>query len=309
MENIEDFRLSWEKSMTETRRLITYFRSLTPHHVRSTLNLNETRALIMYLTKPMIDIMQQIDTTIQSTVETIEELNIMKLERDRLQNRLHQEKSELGPHSLDEPRLVCNDVACKEYRDDGTGTLKALLCKNTSDIQLKEAAIKSLENKVAVARYEHKEIQKAAARFGLFLKKNSITPYNDVVLVYLDHLIKKETARMVAGGRGSRLLDSLQRNRREHLQNVDILSKNMTKGLTEELLDEARVEDPVDHLYRLKHWGKNLREMKDQVEATHLSCYREKPYRPRNHGRSFSSNLRSSVQSNSINSSAGRVNT
>lgn len=43
MENIQDFRLSWEKSERETKRLIEHFRSLAPHFVRSTLSLNQTR--------------------------------------------------------------------------------------------------------------------------------------------------------------------------------------------------------------------------------------------------------------------------
>lgn len=121
MENIQDFRLSWEKSESETRRLIGHFRSLPAHLVRSTLSLNQTRDLILHLTRPMADIMQEIDTTIKLNEDNIRELADVKLKGDGLRDRLHFEKSELESNQLDKPRTVCNDVACKEYRDDASG--------------------------------------------------------------------------------------------------------------------------------------------------------------------------------------------
>lgn len=373
MENIQDFRLSWGKSEGETKRLIEHFRSLSPHLVRSTISLNQTRDLIMHLTRPMADIMQEIDTTINLNVDNIKELHDTKLKGDKLRERLHWEKSELVSHPLDKPRTVCNDVACKEYRDDGSGkqvtiynshchaacyltgvppevlscpelikcaafngkeecevcghrwenhlhvnhelepqlktvedeTVKELLAKNASDIALREAAIENLKNKIAEADYEYKEIQDAAVRFGLFLKKNSITPYNDAMLAYLDHLIKEEVDKVNIAGGGRERLDNLLRHRREHIQQVEVLSKNMDSGPTDELLDETGVEELVEHLYQLKHWGKNLRDIKDQAEAAHLDSYRERPYRP--HARSSSSILASSGWSNSVHWLAGKV--
>jgi hypothetical protein len=185
--------------------------------------------------------------------------------------------------------------------------VKELLAKNASDIVLKEAAIKNLENKIAEADYEYKEIQDAAVRFGLFLKKNSITPYNDAMLAYLDHLIKEEMDKIQIAGADRERLDNLLRHRREHVQQVEVLSKNMDSGSTEELLDEAGVEALVEHLYRLKHWGKNLRDIKNKAEEAHLDSYRERPYRPQ--GRSSSNSLASAAASSAINWLAGRMGT
>jgi len=375
MENIQDFRLSWEKSEQETKRLIEHFRSLAPHFVRSTLSLNQTRDLIMHLTRPMADIMQEIDTTIQLNVDNIKDLSDTKLRGDRLLDRLHWEKTELESRALSKPRTVCNDTSCKEFQDDGSGnrlpiyksmchkecfltgippemlscpelmkcvafngkeecevcghhwenhihimreqapvlktvedeSVKELLAKNASDIVLKEAAIKNLENKIAEADYEYKEIQDAAVRFGLFLKKNSITPYNDAMLAYLDHLIKEEMDKVQIAGADRERLDNLLRHRREHVQQVEVLSKNMDSGSMEELLDEAGVEALVEHLYRLKHWGKNLRDIKNKAEEAHLDSYRERPYRPQ--GRSSGNSLAGAAASSAINWLAGRMGT
>jgi hypothetical protein len=180
-----------------------------------------------------------------------------------------------------------------------------LLAKNADDIVLKEAAIENLKKKIAESDYEYKEIQDAAVRFGLFLKKNSITPYNDAMLAYLDHLIKDEVDKVqIANGKRERL-DNLLRHRREHVEQVKVLSHNMGDGPNEEVLDEFGVETLVNHLYNLKHWGKNLRDNKDKAEAAHQQAgYRERPYRPQGRGggghRSYSGQGSSSSSNNGI---------
>ena len=168
-----------------------------------------------------------------------------------------------------------------------------LLQKNTSEMQLKEAAIKNLEMKIAEARHEYKELQNAAVRFGVFLKQNSITPYNDAMLDYLDHLINDETHKVAMIRGGHHRLDSLKRNRREHMEEVAVLSKAMAEGSTDGLLDEVGVEELVEHLYQLKHWGKNLQVLKDRAEAARLNSYYEHPYRPRNSSNACDPNLTS----------------
>ena len=376
MDNIQDFRLSWEKSEGETKRLIEHFRSLSPHFVRSTLSLNQTRDLIMHLTRPMADIMQEIDTTIQLNVDNIKDLEDTKLRGDRLRDRLHWEKTELESRTLNKPRTVCNDTSCKEFQDDGSGNLlpiyksmcheecyltgvppevlacaelmkcaafnrkedcevcghhwenhihivreqapvlksvedesvKELLAKNANDMELKKAAIENLKTKIKEADFEYKEIQDGAVKFGLFLKKNSITPYNDAMLAYLDHLIKEETDKVQIANADRERLDNLLRHRREHVQQVEVLSKNMDSGSTEELLDEGGVEALVEHLYRLKHWGKNLRDIKNKAEEAHLDSYRERPYRP-HQSRSSSNSFANSTAASAVNWLAGRIGT
>jgi hypothetical protein len=110
----------------------------------------------------------------------------------------------------------------------------------------------------------------------------------------------------IAGADRERL-DNLLRHRREHVQQVEVLSKNMDSGSMEELLDEAGVEALVEHLYRLKHWGKNLRDIKNKAEEAHLDSYRERPFRPQ--GRSSSNSLASAAASSAINWLAGRMGT
>jgi GTPase SAR1 family protein len=347
--NIQDFRSSWEQSKGEIKRLLEHFRSLVPHLVRNTLGLNRARELIIYLTKLRADIKRNIDSTIRLKMDNMRELTDTRLRGDKLRKRLFLEKVVLISHPLHKPRIVCSDIACTEYRDDGSGTLRTIyksicqeefyltdvpleirgfvkllecaafdgkgncqvcghdwknhlcvvtelkekmvtvkdevveerLVKNAYDITLKEVAIENLKNMIAEADYEYQEIQHAMIRFGLFLKQNSIAPYNDGTLAYLDTLIKEELEKINTAGASRECLDSLLRQRLEHVQQVEVLRKNMKSGADEELLDEAGVENLFEHLYKLKHWGKNLRDIKNNTQATHLTAYRERPYRLR----------------------------
>jgi hypothetical protein len=127
------------------------------------------------------------------------------------------------------------------------------------------------------------------------------------MLAYLGYLIKEELDKVNVAGGGRERLDGLLRHRLEHVQQVEVLTKNMDSGSSDELLDEAGVEDLVEHLYHLKHWGKNLRDIKDNAEVTHLATYRERPYRLQ--GRNSSSSWTSSNWSNPISSLAGKVTT
>ncbi|KAJ5042314.1 uncharacterized protein L3040_004866 [Drepanopeziza brunnea f. sp. 'multigermtubi'] len=44
-------------------------------------------------------------------------------------------------------------------------------------------------------------------------------------------------------------------------------------------LDEAGVSQVVDQLYALKHFGKNLRNVKNVTAQAHQATYRERPHR------------------------------
>ena len=65
--------------------------------------------------------MQNIDKTIQLSKDHMKELAKTQLKGEKLQKLLHWDKIELIYHKLDKLRTVCNDVAYKEYRDDGAG--------------------------------------------------------------------------------------------------------------------------------------------------------------------------------------------
>ncbi|KAI1802416.1 hypothetical protein F4811DRAFT_573088 [Daldinia bambusicola] len=149
---------------------------------------------------------------------------------------------------------------------------------NANDVILREAAIQGLNNLIAEYKEEHTTIQNASARFGVFLKKYSITPYNDTTLEYLDMLIRDEEMKVHVGGNRKRL-DDLLEDRRAHEELVDILTRNMDKKyeLQYQVLNEAGVESLVSRLYALPHFGANLQAVKNTISTAHEATNRERP--------------------------------
>ncbi|KAI1419081.1 hypothetical protein F5Y12DRAFT_789359 [Xylaria sp. FL1777] len=136
---------------------------------------------------------------------------------------------------------------------------------NDNHVAVRQTAIEQLGILIAEYKYEHEQIQHAAARFGVFLKKHSITPYNDATLEYLDMLIYDEKAKVQVGGSRTRL-ESLVEDRQHHEELYRVL-------------DEEGVARKVQELYKLKHFGNNLHSVKNAISSAHQSTYRERPYR------------------------------
>jgi GTPase SAR1 family protein len=101
MDNIQDFRRSWENSKLEANRLLDHFKSRIPHQTKSTISLNSTRELISNLTKPMADISQLISTNIARSKDQIEDLKDTRLTGDNLRSKLNVQKVQLKEKDLD----------------------------------------------------------------------------------------------------------------------------------------------------------------------------------------------------------------
>jgi GTPase SAR1 family protein len=169
----------------------------------------------------------------------------------------------------------------EEYKAMVTDTeAERLFKQNASDVTVRQTAIRDLENLVAEYRDEHKQIQEAAARFGIFLKEHSITPYNDATLDYLDMLIQDEKQKAAVSRDMSKLKD-LQRDRGAHIELVKSLTLSMRDGGVARL-GEGGVEGLVERLYGLKHFGQILRDVKNGIVEAHQATYRERPYQVHN---------------------------
>lgn len=132
MGNFEDYRRSWEHSAAESQRLLSYFQSIkTPHEIRSTISLNETKYLIEQLTSPMIRISIAITDTISRNRKEIEDLFTTTLQGDALKAKLQIQRSTMEVRTLAQPKTVCAHLDCIEIRNNtqhGTVTLRKSLC-------------------------------------------------------------------------------------------------------------------------------------------------------------------------------------
>lgn len=164
--------------------------------------------------------------------------------------------------------------------------------ENASDIVVKKAALEESSARINVYRGEHSQIQRAAARFCIFLKKHSITPYNDATLEYLDMLIDEEKQKALVS-RDKTKLEDLQASYASHVELVNALERGMADDENAAgSLDEAGVGALVDDLYNLPHFGSMLQNVKEDASAAFEATYRERPFKvptSRRRGKAFRS--------------------
>ncbi|KAF9768192.1 hypothetical protein IL306_014535 [Fusarium sp. DS 682] len=265
MGHLEENRRSWEYSVGECERLVKHCQTITPHPVRSTINLNETRNTIHRLTEPMTVIAEKIRASIDVNNEAIKELQDFKLTRQELQQRLFVQKETLKSEEVDHPRT---------HRD---AAIDRDLSRNADSIQLREEAIRMKKEAIEEFKLEQRQVREAAIQFGFFLKRHAITPYNDATVEYLDMLIDQERQKMKVGGSEQRH-SNLEKEKAEHLQRVEVLEKSMKQGDESKLLDDKGVAQLVDSLFGLPQFGDDLRNIVKIQEKAAESTYRERSY-------------------------------
>lgn len=159
---------------------------------------------------------------------------------------------------------------------------------HANDITLKQIAINELRQRVGEYQNEHGQIREAAAHFGIFLKTDSISTINDLTIAYIDFLIHQEEDLVNAGG-SSRKLISLRKDRQKHLELVDALTRSIADkpGSRGSTLSGRDVNSIVQKLYSLKHFGENLKLLKETIALAHQATNREIPYRVKSSGHSY----------------------
>jgi len=179
----------------------------------------------------------------------------------------------------------------EEFRAVVTDTRIAQdLAVNATDSTLRQKGVQEAQQLIREYQHEHAQVQSAAAQFGLYLKKHSITAYNDVTLDYLDMLINQEKEKIEVGG-GRERLDALRMDRSRHEELVAALTARMQQstgsgsgsGSGYTVLDEAGVDAVVRRLYGLKHFGATLKTVQTAISAAHAATYRERPYHVGSH--------------------------
>ncbi len=90
---------------------------------------------------------------------------------------------------------------------------------NASDVILRQTAIRELKQVGMEYGQEHRQIQQAAAQFGMFLKQNSLSPINDATIAYIDSLIAAEKDKIEVGGNKIKL-KALEADRAEYIVSV-----------------------------------------------------------------------------------------
>ena len=148
---------------------------------------------------------------------------------------------------------------------------------HANDVTLRETALTQHEQRINEYKKERETIRDAAAKFGVFLRKYSLAPINNALIDYIDYLIKEEQIKIQAGGNDKRLR-SLTEERHKHKEAIEIITRNMKSKANWDDLREGAIDRLVQELYKLKHFGTTLKNMKQDIATAHQATYREIPY-------------------------------
>jgi GTPase SAR1 family protein len=156
-------------------------------------------------------------------------------------------------------------------------TIEAKLRSHSNDVTLRETALAQHEQRISEYKQEREIIRDAAAKFGVFLRKYSLAPYNDALIAYMDYRIKEEQMKVQQGGNDKRLL-SLTEERHKHKEAIEVIMRHMNSGANWDNLSEAAIDRMVNQLFNLKHFGSTLKNLKQGISTAHQSTYREISY-------------------------------
>ncbi|TGZ80742.1 hypothetical protein EX30DRAFT_378651 [Ascodesmis nigricans] len=189
----EEAASCWETSAKEAQRLIQYFRSRTPHLVKETINLNQTGKVLTSLTRSMAYITRTINDSIARNQDHIVALSNGKIKMADLASRLKVKTLQIKVVPLKHPRTLSH--AMVEIDDE---KIKFAIEEAKSDLDKREIMIKQIKDFIVELKNEYDMIREVAVKLCIFLKNNSITPYNDATLDYLKHLICEEQWKLEA---------------------------------------------------------------------------------------------------------------
>lgn len=328
--DIEDYKMSWQKSAAEVDRMLQHLlpSTTTPHRTAETVDLHATRVLVKTLTIPMADITQTINNNIALQRDQQADVANALAKGEVLESALHLSKVVYEMRQLDRPHTVCSAKECVEFKDDKkhyktpchapcyldnievdkiqcpdlvncaafNGSQNCNVCghswqlhlhvvwepvestiqvedeavstrlrENATGLEVMETALKSRQERIKKYEEERRILQKAAGQFAVFLKNNSIKPYNDSKLEYLDHLIEEEKGKVQAGG-SRKKLDDFTADRKQHQEEIGTLLEYSKVGASDKLLDQIGINDLVKQLFALELSGKDLQNVASQLE-------------------------------------------
>ncbi|PAV77787.1 hypothetical protein WR25_19764 [Diploscapter pachys] len=155
---------------------------------------------------------------------------------------------------------------------------KQALQKNLSSKEKQKILIQSLNDRVEKYREEQKTIDKICAKFGAFLKENSIVPYNDTIEDYL----KFNIGELKRQGNNTKSPETLQNVERLEMQlrlyqeTKRLLDQKMESGHAKKV-EATEIKQMQRQLEQLELTGKDIKKLFDATVCGQQTnfCYTE----------------------------------
>ena len=135
-----------------------------------------------------------------------------------------------------------------------------------------------IDQRISELRKEEKAIRDICVKLSGFLKSNSITPFNDDMIEYLNHFLNEEKLKQTANGGNQDVIRDLERSIEEYTRELDLFSRSIQRDTTEEFIDPKKIEaifDLVAELYKLPINGKSIESQVERIRGARQVCVPE----------------------------------
>lgn len=140
-----------------------------------------------------------------------------------------------------------------------------------------EDLVKSLQETANTYTEEKETITKASAKFAYFLKNNAITPYNDSLKGYMEHLIENQKNASNNEAIIRENINRLQKIIDEYEKEKKILEDAIALGNKESYdISPKEIFDLINELFNLQISGPKIKELHDLQESGIMSHNRQR---------------------------------
>ncbi|XP_055353267.1 uncharacterized protein LOC129599148 [Paramacrobiotus metropolitanus] len=144
--------------------------------------------------------------------------------------------------------------------------VQKLLHQKDGELNAVGIFLKELNQRKQDLAYEEKEIRKVAAKFGCFLKKNAMIPYNDAMEEYLHYLIGAEKEK-IALGCGRDGLEGYERMLQGYREEKQLLEESMQGSDKDHPITANNIMGAIQSLYNLPINGKKIQNFVEMIQG------------------------------------------
>jgi GTPase SAR1 family protein len=133
---------------------------------------------------------------------------------------------------------------------------------NSDTVQTPQSIMTLIDKRISDLRKEETAIREICVKLSLFLKANSIIPFNDDMLEYLNHFVKEEKQKQLEGKDNAEIIRGLEQMIKDYTQEVNLFTRKISPT-TDKLDNSAQIDkifDLVQKLYDLPINGKLIEE-------------------------------------------------
>ncbi|CAF4707463.1 unnamed protein product, partial [Rotaria socialis] len=122
---------------------------------------------------------------------------------------------------------------------------------NSNSVRKPQSIMKIIDTRISDLRNEETSIRKICAKLSQFLKRNSITPFNDDIIQYFQHFINEEKQKKSTGADNSEIIQGLEKMIRDYNDEVNLYNASVTSQNNSSSKEQFDNSVQIDEIFRL----------------------------------------------------------